>query len=76
MVNTFNSGNEGWTEIALSGGWIELLAGFDSLSARAQGELNAIKAFGVANNYIRPAMKARFLYWLSTYMQMEPGTTD
>lgn len=76
MQNSFNSNNEGWTEIALSGGWVEVLAGFDSLSARAQGELNHIKAFGVANSYWRPAMINRFTYWLKTYMTMEPGAAD
>jgi len=76
MQNAFNSNNELWTEIATSGGWVEVLAGADSLSARAQAELDHIKAFGVANNFWRPAMINRFTYWLKMYFTMEPGTTD
>ena len=76
MQNTFNSNNELWTELALSGGGLEVLAGADSLSARAQSELNDIKAEGVAGSYLKHAQVNRFLYWLKWYMEMEPGAAD
>jgi len=76
MQNAFNSGNELWTEIALSGGWIEVLGGADSLSAKAQTELEQIKVFGVANSYLKHRHVNQFIYWLKTYFEMEPGTTD
>jgi len=76
MQNAFNSNNELWTEIALSGGWIEVLAGADNLGTGEAARLNAIKAFGVANSYLKWRDVNYVLLKLKEMMQREPGTTD
>ena len=35
-----------------------------------------IKVFGVANSYLKHRHVNQFIYWLKTYFEMEPGTTD
>lgn len=76
MQNTFNSNNELWTEIALSSGWIEVLAGADNMSVGEAAQLNAIKAFGVANSYLKWRHIDYFINKLKEMMQREPGTVD
>ena len=53
-----------------------MLGGADSLSAKAKTELEQIKVFGVANSYLKHRHVNQFIYWLKTYFEMEPGTTD
>ena len=76
MQNTFNSNNELSTEIALSGGWIEVLAGADNMSVGEAAQLNAIKAFGVANSYLKWRHVDYVLLKLKEMMQRETGTAD
>lgn len=76
MKNTFNSTHELWTEIALSAGWVEVLAGSDNLSGLEQDRLNHIKAFGVANSYWRPRMINYVCMKMRDVLTRYPGTTD
>ena len=76
MENTFNSNNELWTEIALSGGWIEVLAGAANLSVGEADKLTAIKVFSVANSYMRRRHTEQFLKILGEMLLRFPGTTD
>lgn len=76
MQNTFNSDNELWTEIALSGGWIEVLAGADNLTQEEGDRLTGIVAFGVANSYLKWRQVNEFVYLLKQMLQRKPGTTD
>ena len=76
MQNTFNSNNELWTEIALSSGWIEVLAGADNMTVGEAATLNGIKAFGVANSYLKHRQVNQFIFYLKQMMEREPGTTD
>lgn len=76
MEDTFNSGNELWTEIALSGGLVEDLAGADCLSAGEQSRLSAVKTFAVANSYIRAHHKLTILKGLEDVLNRKTGTTD
>ena len=76
MQNSFNSNNELWTEIALSSGWVEVLAGADNISVGEAARLNYIKAFGVANSYWKPWMAPYVCTKLKEMFTREPGTTD
>lgn len=76
MQNTFNSNNQLWTEIALSSGWIEVLAGADNLTVMQAAELNAIKARAVANSFLAWHDVNKFIELLKEMFQREPGTTD
>jgi len=76
MQNSFNSNNQLWTEIALSSGWVEVLAGAENMTVLEAARLNHIKAFGVANSYWRPWMINYVCLKLKEMFQREPGTTD
>ena len=76
MKGTFNSTNELWTELALSGGMIEDLAGADNLTTLEQARLEHVKAFGVANSYWRPWMINYVCLKLRDTMVRKPGAAD
>jgi len=76
MKATFNSTHELWTEIALSGGWVEVLGGSDNLSTLEQARLESIKIFGVANSYWMPWMINYFCLKFRAVLARWPGTTD
>lgn len=76
MKNTFNSGNQFWTEVALSGGWVEVLAAATNLSGLEQDRLNYIKSYGVANSAWKPWMIGQFTFLLKEMFTRYPGSAD
>ena len=76
MQNAFHASCALWTEIALSSGWVEVLAGADTMGVGEAAQLTKIKTFGVANSYWKSWMGPYFCNKLKEYLVRMPTAAD